>query len=120
MNIKNDGEPEYWSEYYGFNYKVVWNVRHADIFNPNLWGFDNPIGGAIIDYEGYLIGSATLPYDVSPGQYYIFSAYQRFSDDSFHMYWYTTFTVEGSTGVTDSDGDGWSDYYEVFPYDPNE
>jgi hypothetical protein len=120
VNIKNDVEPEYWSDYYGLNYKVVWNIRHADIFNPNLWGFDNPIGTAVIDYDGYLMGSATIPYDASPGQYYIFAAYPRSSNNPYHMYWSTTFTVEGSVGITDSDGDGCSDEYDDFPFDPNE
>jgi hypothetical protein len=119
--IKNDVEPEFWADLYGLNYKIVWNVRPADIINPNLWGFDNPIGTAYIDYDGYLTGSATIPYDAQPGEYYIYAAYQRSSNDPYHAYWYTTFTVEGSSStITDSDGDGYGDIVDDFPYDPNE
>lgn len=119
--IKNDVEPEFWADLYGLNYKIVWNVRPADIINPNLWGFDNPIGTAVIDYDGYLTGSATIPYDAQPGEYYIYAAYQRSSNDPYHAYWYTTFTVEESSStITDSDGDGYGDIVDDFPYDPNE
>jgi hypothetical protein len=119
--IKNDVEPEFWADLYGLNYKIVWNVRPADIINPNLWGFDNPIGTAYINYDGYLTGSATIPYDAQPGEYYIYAAYQRSSNDPYHAYWYTTFTVDGSSStIVDSDGDGWGDELDDFPYDPTE
>jgi hypothetical protein len=118
--IKNDVESDYWTEYYGLNYKIVWDVRPADIINPNLWGFDNPIGAAVIDYDGYLTGSATIPFDADPGTYYIYAAYQRSSSDPYHAYWYTTFTVEDGNLIMDSDGDGINDAYDDFPYDPNE
>lgn len=119
--IKNDVESTYWADYYGLNYVIVWDVRPADIINPNLWGYDNPIGSAFIDYDGYLDGSATIPYDAAPGSYYIYAAYQRSSDDPYHAYWYTTFTVEGSSStIVDSDSDGWADEYDDFPYDPTE
>lgn len=118
--IKNDVESEYWADYYGLNYKIVWDVRPADIINPDLWGFDNPIGTAVIDYDGYLTGSATIPFDADQGTYYIYAAYQRSSNDPYHVYWYTTFTVEESNVMVDSDGDGVYDVYDDFPYDSNE
>lgn len=118
--IKNDVEPEFWADYYGLNYKIVWDVRPADIINPDFWGFDNPIGTAVIDYDGYLTGSATIPYDAKAGEYYIYAAYQRSSNDPYHVYWYATFTVEESSTITDSDGDGYDDLLDDFPYDPDE
>lgn len=120
VSIQNDVEPEYWSDYYGLSYSVVWNVRPADIINPNLWGYDNPIGTAYIDYYGYLTGTATIPNDAQPGPYYIYAAYQRSSNDPYHVYWYDTFTVEESNVVADSDGDGVADIYDSFPYDKSE
>lgn len=113
--IKNDVEPTYWIDYYGLNYKIVWNVRPADIINPNLWGFDNPIGTAVIDYEGYLSGFGTIPYDATPGSYYIYAAYQRSPSDPYHMYWYNEFTVEENAVVNDGD-----DVYDDPFYDPYE
>lgn len=120
VNIKNDVEPDYWNEYYGLEYKFVFDVRPADIINPNLWGWDNPIGSATIDYNGDLSGYAVIPQNVEPGTYYLFAAYQRGPGDPYHVYWSTTFTVEESEYNYDTDGDGFDDDIDDFPYDPNE
>lgn len=120
VSIQNDVEPEFWQDYYGLSYSIVWDVRPADIINPNLWGYNNPIGTAYIDYYGYLTGLATIPDGVQPGTYYIYAAYERSSNDPYHVYWYDTFTVEESAVVTDSDGDGVADIYDSFPYDSSE
>jgi len=122
-DIYTDVEPEYYETYYGLEYQIVWDVRPADIINPNLWGFNNPIGNAYIDNNGYLTGSGTIPYDAEPGIYTVYAAYERTPSDPYHVYWWSTFTVEdGQTPSTtqDSDGDGYTDDIDDFPYDPYE
>ena len=121
-SIYNDVDPSNYEMHYGLSYAVVWNVRPADIFNPNLWGYDNPIGSAYINYNGELSGSATIPYDAEPGTYYVYAAYDRTSEDPFYMYWMNTFTVTESSSIQndDSDGDGYPDDIDDFPYDPDE
>lgn len=119
-SIMDDVEPEYWDTYYGLEYKIVWDVRPVDIINPNLWGWENPIGTAHIDYEGWLTGTATIP-DDSPGTYYIYAAYQRSDSDPYHVYWWSTFTIEDDTSSTgDYDKDGYPDDVDDFPLDPYE
>jgi len=121
VNIYNDVEPEFYDQYYGLEYKIVWDVRPADIINPNLWGYKNPIGSAYIDYNGQLTGTATIPFSVEPGTYYVFAAYERSSEDPYHVYWWNTFTVEQDTYEPyDSDGDGFTDDIDEFPYDDSE
>jgi hypothetical protein len=120
VDIFNDVDPSYYDNYYGLEYKIVWDVRSADIINPNLWGYDNPIGTAYIDYNGHLSGSAIIPYDAESGSYYIYAAYERSPDDPYHVYWWSTFTVEETSLTTDSDGDGYPDDLDDFPYDSNE
>ena len=114
VSILNDVEQEYWDSYYGLEYKIVWDVRPADIINPNLWGWENPIGTAVIDYDGLLTGSAIIPND-EPGTYYIYAAYQRSESDPYHVYWWSTFTIDStSTSDNDYDNDGLLDGYEFY------
>lgn len=120
MNIKNDVEPEFWDDYYGLEYKIVFDVRPADIINPNLWGWQNPIGSVTIDYNGDLSGYGVIPQNAEPGPYYLFAAYQRSSDDPYHVPWSTTFTVEQSEYQYDTDGDCFDDNIDDFSYDSNE
>ncbi len=121
-SIYNDVDPANYEKHYGLSYAVVWDVRPADIINPNLWGYDNPIGSAYINYDGQLTGSATIPYDAEPGTYYVYAAYDRSSNDPFYMYWMNIFTVTESSSypTDDSDGDGYPDDLDDFPYDPSE
>ena len=120
VSILNDVEQKYWDSYYGLEYKIVWDVRPADIINPNLWGWENPIGTAVIDYDGLLTGSAIIPND-EPGTYYIYAAYQRSESDPYHVYWWSTFTIDStSTSDNDYDNDGVSDTLDDFPLDPYE
>jgi len=122
-DIYDDVEPENYETYYGLEYRIVWDVRPADIINPNLWGFTNPIGTAYIDSYGYLTGTGTIPLDAEPGTYTVYAAYERTPSDPYHVYWWSTFTVEATqeplTSI-DSDGDGYTDDIDDFPYDPYE
>lgn len=121
VDIKNDVEQGYWQNYYGLEYKIVWDVRPADIINPDLWGYNNPIGTAHIDNNGLLSGTATIPANQLAGTYYLFAAFERSPDDPYHVYWWTTFTVDDDSGsVSDRDGDGFSDGSDAFPNDPYE
>ena len=120
VSIYNDVASEYVDTYYGLEYSIVFDIRPADIINPNLWGWDNPIGTASIDYNGLLSGSATILLDAQPGTYDLFAAYQRTSDDPYHVYWFTTFTVVDGGYNNDRDGDGFSDDIDLFPDNPNE
>ncbi len=121
VDIKNDVQDEFWQNYYGLEYKIVWNVRPADIINPNLWGWNNPIGTAHIDNNGLLFGTATIPSNQNAGSYYIFAAFERSPDDPYHTYWWTTFTVEKENDITtDRDGDGFWDEIDAFPDNANE
>jgi len=121
VDIKNDVAPEYWQSYYGLEYKIVWDVRPADIINPALWGWNNPIGTASIDNNGLLFGTATIPSNLNAGTYNIFAAFERSPDDPYHMYWWTTFTVEEESHITtDRDSDGYWDDMDAFPDNPYE
>ncbi len=102
-NIYNDVDPANYEKHYGLSYAVVWDVRPADIYNPNLWGYDNPIGSAYINYNGALTGSATIPYDAEPGTYYVYAALDDFPYDPDEWY--------------DSDSDGIGDNTDPHPYD---
>lgn len=120
VSIFDDVEPEFWDSYYGLEYKIVWDVGHTDIINPNLWGWENPIGTAYIDYDGFLTGTATIPND-SPGTYNIYVAYQRSNSDPYKVYWWSTFTIDSSSGSADDyDNDGFPDDFDDFPLDPYE
>jgi len=114
IDIKTTRDPsewsyyeEWWYEYIGLDYVIVWSFDSGEQSNPEYW---NIIGTATIDGAGNLEGTATIPTVYAYTDYTIAAAY-RYADQSWKEWFEGTFTVtpggSGGGNNNNNNDDDW-------------